>query len=1519
MARLATFGIIALVCAACGGESDPGTQTELEDPGPSSSGTPDAPDGVDAAPEDDLPAAEDPGPGAELPEPDTQETPTCTSPGCLGDLCDENADCKSDLCVWNVGDQVCTELCITECPEGWSCEQVGGGGSDSVFACLSKFPTLCYPCEADDDCGTGLGVNTTCTGYPGEGSFCASACDDGACPAGYACTDGACIAESGACGCSETAVSLGASTQCEASNDLGTCLGKRVCSEAGLSDCDASTPAEDLCDGIDNDCDGAVDTVACDDGDPCTVDVCAGEGGCEHTPAEGALCDDEEVCTESDMCTAGACVGTPVVCDDADPCTADTCVDGVGCLGVETGACECTADVDCPQPTDKCVGIRTCETTEAKPFPHCVLDPESAVSCPAPEGPNAPCNQNLCEPSTGECVTEPSNEGGACELGNDCTFADTCAAGECSAGPPIACEDDNLCTTDSCVEGVGCQHVANAELCDDSDACTQADTCAGGQCKGVVVACDDGDPCTTDSCDVTAGCINAPLAIGCDDGNLCTDDECVAKVGCVFTPNAAPCDDGDACTEVDTCVGGQCKGLIISCDDGDPCTSDSCDPATGCQHAPLLIGCDDGNGCTDDECVAKVGCVFTPNTAGCDDSDACTSPDTCAGGQCKGVIISCDDGDPCTTDSCAPATGCQHAPLAIGCDDGNGCTDDECVATVGCVFTPNAAGCDDGDDCTEADACAAGQCKGLIIDCDDGDPCTADSCAAGVGCKSTATNLGCSDGNPCTDDACEKGVGCTFAPNTEPCDDGSACTTDDLCGAGVCAGAPVACNDGDPCTTDSCAPASGCVTVAASGAPCEDGNACTVGDVCDAGACQGGGQPLCADGDPCTEDGCDPTLGCTFTVKLDCCGNEIVEEGEVCDDGGQAGGDGCSADCTSDEKCGNGLLDPGEACDGPSFPNECLKGVFACNDDCDQVDTSGCESWCGDGVLDPVNEACDGGAFVATCWDGAFACDETCQIWNKSGCNGWCGDGIANGPEGCDGADLSKIACPVGACSCSSDCTVKWEAIAEEAEWQAGTLTGTGTQPEVPLHPDCADPNTLCLDASTANLGHVWIANSANNEIAKINVDTGEVELEFNSGGTNPSRTAVAADGTVWVGNRGDTGNTGNGCNYNFTCSNIVHFDTDGTMICRGDVPGVVRAVTLDKDGNVWAGSWADKKMYKLSGTELDDTQTPPRCKIEAVVDVVGRAYGAAGDAKGNVWVAYNDNWQSNFDPAGQSIQQIDAATAEVVGTFVPPPSLNGCYQNYGIAVDGEGRVLIGSYRCFGVFRFTPGPNTWEWRHIPEGTPRGMAVDAAGNIYTALSCLTMDCWSSGNGRHIARIAPDFASHQVIDLGPEISHPVGASIDHNGWLWTAGRKSNSAARLEIAKWDDSPGIDHYPTNGSDPYTYSDMSGFQFLMFTNPEGTWSQVFDSGGGTVVWEVVEWEGIVQPGVTQIAVRARSAPNQGWLELAEWTDVVLTSPLDLSVLSGHYRYLEVEATLKALEGDTTPVLKNLTVHWVKP
>ncbi len=92
------------------------------------------------------------------------------------------------------------------------------------------------------------------------------------------------------------------------------------------------------------------------------------------------------------------------------------------------------------------------------------------------------------------------------------------------------------------------------------------------------------------------------------------------------------------------------------------------------------------------------------------------------------------------------------------------------------------------------------------------------------------------------------------------------------------------------------------------------------------------------------------------------CGNGVVEAGETCDDGNDAAGDGCSAQCQFESECGNGAIDLGETCDDGNRNNG-----DGCDSDC-RIETE-----CGNEVVEP-GEQCDDGN--AQSGDG---CNAQCQ------------------------------------------------------------------------------------------------------------------------------------------------------------------------------------------------------------------------------------------------------------------------------------------------------------------------------------------------------------------------------------------------------------------------------------------------------------------------------------------------------------------------------------------------------------
>ena len=420
--------------------------------------------------------------------------------------------------------------------------------------------------------------------------------------------------------------------------------------------------------------------------------------------------------------------------------------------------------------------------------------------------------------------------GGTPDSGTDAGEVDTGASGDGTAGTgdgtgatehdTWATEDDTGATDDD--TGATGDDTAGAG---DDTAGTGDDTAGTGDGTGATgeepvdcaadADCDDGLSCTSDGCVGDAytcawtlqpgSCLIHGVCRG--DGEAKPGDGCracaPANSAWSWTPvdDGTACDDGDACTPASTCEAGSCIGTEGGCDDGDACTADTCDADEGCVHTPLGAG------------------------SPCDDGDACTLQDVCwVASGCAGDPVVCDDDNPCTDEICDPGSGT-------------------------CATAWNEAPCEDGDLCTAGDACAEGACvSGEAPNCDDGNICTINLCDPAVGCHGLPTQSPCcaglvsfcDDGDPCTSDLCDPGTGaCAYEPNSAACDDGDACTAGDVCGDGVCGGAPVSCDDGNPCTDDPCGLAEGCYHVPLDGVACDDGLACSTGDACVAGACLG--------------------------------------------------------------------------------------------------------------------------------------------------------------------------------------------------------------------------------------------------------------------------------------------------------------------------------------------------------------------------------------------------------------------------------------------------------------------------------------------------------------------------------------------------------------------------------------------------------------------------------------------------------------------------------------------------------
>ena len=193
----------------------------------------------------------------------------------FGQPCDGGAECNSNFCVGGPAGAFCTEQCSVGdagCPSSYDCKHVPDpnrpdAGIVTVNLCTVPQPLLCQACEGDLDCGASGGDK--CLSTDG-GTFCGRDCTFDGCPALYACTalpDGSkqCLPQGRACDCLPETVGLQKSCR-GVPNAFGRCLGNQLCqADGGFTACLAPPALAEVCNGADDDCNGAIDDFTAPD------------------------------------------------------------------------------------------------------------------------------------------------------------------------------------------------------------------------------------------------------------------------------------------------------------------------------------------------------------------------------------------------------------------------------------------------------------------------------------------------------------------------------------------------------------------------------------------------------------------------------------------------------------------------------------------------------------------------------------------------------------------------------------------------------------------------------------------------------------------------------------------------------------------------------------------------------------------------------------------------------------------------------------------------------------------------------------------------------------------------------------------------------------------------------------------------------------------------------------------------------------------------------------------------------
>lgn len=249
---------------------------------------------------------------------------------------------------------------------------------------------------------------------------------------------------------------------------------------------------------------GCVDPALCDDGNPCTLDVCEPTGGCSNSPLpdDTGCPDDGDPCSQ-DVCMMGRCVHpvatecclSPETCDDGDPCTTDDCGPDHLCRNERIPDC-CTRDADCLWAGH----LWECDTSA-----NTCYDPPGGEFC-AGCGTRRECGDGG-ESSDDWCVRYEWNDAGCskdCRDDVDCPGASACRSlsreapcapedsacicvsilGSCTAynafGSP--CLVDASCRTCEACDDLVCREGACTWPCSEPDDCPFGAVCNGEVC-----------------------------------------------------------------------------------------------------------------------------------------------------------------------------------------------------------------------------------------------------------------------------------------------------------------------------------------------------------------------------------------------------------------------------------------------------------------------------------------------------------------------------------------------------------------------------------------------------------------------------------------------------------------------------------------------------------------------------------------------------------------------------------------------------------------------------------------------------------------------------------------------------------------------------------------------------------------------------------------------------------------------------------------------------------------------------
>lgn len=512
-----------------------------------------------------------------------------------------------------------------------------------------------------------------------------------------------------------------------------------------------------------------------------------------------------------------------------------------------------------------------------------------------------------------------------------------------------------------------------------------------------------------------------------------------------------------------------------------------------------------------------------------------------------------------------------------------------------------------------------------------------------------------------------------------------------------------------------------------------------------------------------------------------------------------------------------------------------------------------------------------------------------------------------------------------------------------DADFDEGVLVNVN-------HTAVHDQLQLDISGGSTSINFAAIAATGRGTIVRFNTDTGQITGEYRTApeglNRNPSRTSVDSAGNVWVGNRDKlAGGMGSVCRIGLIVGG-TRVNANGTPNPNGEylAPPFTYNTCFDRDGDGLIRT--SRGLSDVLGwpNVTDGAGGADGLVQDALDECIQIFQRTSGEAVRHLSVDANDDvWVGGYPAFPDAFDKLSGVDGSILSTFLAP----GCGGHGGV-ITPDGILWSTSLFEDSVMRYDPLTATGIC--IPVFDPHGITRDSQGNIWIAQFTFNMvtkiapdgtifpgfpkrsgganldrslaatfaddNIWvGNSGGNDVSRLDNNGAIRKVLDLGPNGSGPRGVSVDGRGKVWVLNFSSDNAMRIDPAGGSDGLGaVDLVVDLGTSaaPDDYGDFTGRVFPSASQPNGSWTVVYDSGVAGTEFGRISWNASVPAG-TGFDVAYRAADD-----VAQLPNLPFVRASNGQGFSGVFgRFVQVQTLFTRASSSTvaSPQLFDLTIE----